>query len=194
MAQEGGGELNWQQQELMNKAAPKAGRCDWGDSEAPCDAPRDNQSGGGGGKGGRDNRGGGGRGGGGGGSWGAKEEGIKLYVGNLSWQTTRDDLGEHFASFADVLDVVIVAVVAVPGEQRKKASSCTLEICLGKPRGTISASTLHRLLTSSTSSLWRIVKLAARAASDLSTWTPKKALTRPSLNPTSANSWAGICG
>merc|ERR1740130_2292354 len=104
MAQEGGGELNWQQQELMNKAAPKAGRCDWGDSEAPCDAPRDNQSGGGGGgKGGRDNRGGGG-----GGSWGAKEEGIKLYVGNLSWQTTRDDLGEHFASFADVLDVVIV--------------------------------------------------------------------------------------
>merc|ERR1740130_2481958 len=90
MAQEGGGELNWQQQELMNKAAPKAGRCDWGDSEAPCDAPRDN------------------RGGGGGGSWGAKEEGIKLYVGNLSWQTTRDDLGEHFASFADVLDVVIV--------------------------------------------------------------------------------------
>ena len=103
MAQEGGGELNWQQQELMNKAGPKAGRCDWGDSEAPCDAPRDNQSAvplahislslgflgcGGGGKGGRDNRGGGGRGGGGGGSWGAKEEGIKLYVGNLSWQTT----------------------------------------------------------------------------------------------------------
>jgi len=104
MAQEqGGSELNWQQQELMSKNAPKAGRCEWGDSEAPCDAPRENQSRGGGKGGSR----GGGKGGGGGGK-GSKEEGIKLYVGNLSWQTTRDDLGEYFAGFADVLEVVIV--------------------------------------------------------------------------------------
>jgi RNA recognition motif-containing protein len=102
---EGGDELNWQQQELMSKNAPSASRCDWGDSEAPCDAPPRDDRQSGGGKGHDDRRS---PRGGGGGSWGKDEQGIKLYVGNLSWQTTRDDLGEHFASIADVLDVVIV--------------------------------------------------------------------------------------
>ena len=103
MAQEGGGELNWQQQELMNKAAPKAGRCDWGDSEAPCDAPRDNQS------------------------------AVPLAHISLS-------LGFQVAAVAAKEAVITaevvaaVAVVAAHGEQRKKASSCTLEICLGKLR------------------------------------------------------------
>ena len=32
-----------------------------------------------------------------GGSWGRQDEGVKLYVGNLAWQTQIDDLGEYFS-------------------------------------------------------------------------------------------------
>eukprot|EP00656_Telonema_subtile_P037349 TRINITY_DN4154_c0_g1_i1.p1 TRINITY_DN4154_c0_g1~~TRINITY_DN4154_c0_g1_i1.p1 ORF type:complete len:243 (+),score=54.07 TRINITY_DN4154_c0_g1_i1:142-870(+) len=96
---EQGGELNWQQQELMNKKAPK--KDSWADSEDPSttdpapstgyadsgSAPR------------RDDRGS---------SWGGKDEGIKLYVGNLAWQTRLEDLGEYFNQFGDCLNAIVV--------------------------------------------------------------------------------------
>merc|ERR1711907_22028 len=83
-----GGELNWQQQELMN-TAPK-GRDNWAD-EPPSGGDPDNGSSG--------QRGGG---------FGGKDEGVKLYVGNLSWQTRLDDLGEYFSQFGEVFDAIVV--------------------------------------------------------------------------------------
>merc|ERR1712166_1086957 len=91
--EQGGAELNWQQQELMAKPPSRKKDC-WADSEmnddVPDAAPPRERSGSSGG-------------------WGAsKDEGIKLYVGNLAWQAKSDDLGEHFSQFGECLDVVVV--------------------------------------------------------------------------------------
>merc|ERR1711934_1311048 len=86
-----GGELNWQQQELMNKA--QKGPDNWADEPS---------------SGGQQSNSSGGHQGQQGGSWGRQDEGVKLYVGNLAWQTQIDDLGEYFSEFGEVLDVVVV--------------------------------------------------------------------------------------
>ncbi len=37
-----------------------------------------------------------------------EEEGTKIFVGNLSWGMTRDDLSEHFGKFGQVVDSIVL--------------------------------------------------------------------------------------
>jgi len=41
--------------------------------------------------------------------WNVKVRDMKLYIGNLSWETTTEDLKSHFEQFGAVSDAIVIA-------------------------------------------------------------------------------------